>query len=282
MHYSLKALLATVVIAGTAYTVNHARAGQTYTGEGGLPLNPTASGIPLGNVEFGAKYFDFGEDKGTGHPDPSPPPLESTALPQGNPLTTYKFNFYGIHAAGRVHENFELSGGIERLRVSGDGPFDGLTKTGIALGAKYLINPDATGEDIRYAIGAGYNRALLKNIRAYGVASKPFRMRDGRAPIWAHLGLRWDRFDLDDVGGGDSKKFSVFAGTEFPLTGNGELSFIGEIQSKNHEFGGAKMPFSLGLQYAPTGGVWSVTGGWQRQGLTNDEGFYARLGFRYR
>lgn len=284
MHRSFKTLLA---IAMLTTTFHIAHADQTLTGEIGLPLNPTALSSNLGKVEVGGSYYDFGEDRGNAPViDLLPPPkreLGIALLPQDNgPLDTYNLHFYGVHAVGRIHKNLELSGGIDRLRVSGDGPFDELTKTGIALGAKYLINSDAASSDVRYAVGVGYSRALLHNIRAYGVASKPFNVREDRAPIVGHLGVRWDRYDLRDIDGDDSSRLSVFAGAEVPITKKGDFSFIGEIASRNNDFNTAKIPFSAGLRYGRPQSSWTVGAGYQRQGLTDDSGFYARVGFGFK
>jgi hypothetical protein len=283
-------LLSAALIASTAYVVFQARADQTYTGEGGLLLNPTATGLPPGTVSVQGSHLDLGTEKGganlsaTPTPTPTRPPQEAIAalLPQQNPLRRYHFSISGIHVGGRVADHWELSGGVSRLRVSGNGEFDKLTKTGIALGVKYLINPNAEADQTRFAVGAGYDRALLKNIHAYAVASHPFRVKDDRAPILAHLGVRWDRFDLEDVDGPDSSKVSVFTGVELPITRKGDFSLIGELQSKNHEFGDAKMPYSLGLRYSPPSNPFNVSAGIQRQGLVNDNGWYARIGYQFR
>jgi hypothetical protein len=287
-------LLGAALIASTTYVIFQARADQTYTGEGGLALNPTATGLAPGSVSVQGSHMELGTEKGgvgpgatptpTPTPTPTQPPTQFAAalLPQQNPLRRYHFSISGLHVGGRVADHWELSGGVSRLRVSGNGEFDNLTKTGVALGIKYLINPDAAPEKTRFAVGAGYDRALLKNIRAYAVASHPFRVKDDRAPILAHLGVRWDRFDLDDVDGPSSSKVSAFTGVELPITRKGEFALTGELQSKNHEFGDAKVPYSLGLRYSPPSNPFNVSVGIQRQGLVDDNGWYAHIGYQFR
>jgi hypothetical protein len=293
MHKALKVTLAAAVLAGTAHMVHQANASQTMTGEGGLPLNPTANGIAPGSIESQAIYFDLGSEDGpsgaTG-PSPSPTPVftqgnvGTKALPKISPLDRYKFSYYGATAAGRVAKNWEVSGGISHLRVSGDGPYDGLTKTGLNLGVKYLVNPDAPVENIHYAVGAGYDRALLKNWRAYAVASKGFNVKKGRTPIMGHLGVRWDRYSLDDLGGFDgdsSSKVSIFAGTEIPVTRSGDFRLTGEIATRNNSFVQSMFAFAAGVIWGPSSSPFSVAAGIQRQGLIGDEGWYAKIGYSF-
>lgn len=290
MHKALRATLATVVVAGTAYMVHHANATQTNTGEAGGALNPTAEdGMTPGSINAQAVYFNLGKEKGTGPssgPAPSPTPtadqqVGAKLLPQKSPLQTYRFKYYGVHGVTKIDEHWEVSGGVSRLRVSGPGKFNNLTKTGLNLGFKYIINPDAAPGEIKYAVGAGYDRALLKNWRAYAVASKAF-VRTDKAPYLVHLGVRWDRFDLDDVNGDDSSKFSAYAAGEVPITSDGRFAVTGEIQSKNNEFPEAKIPYSIGVKFQSAGKKFTVAAGLQRQGLIGDEGFYATIGYRFR
>jgi hypothetical protein len=268
-------------------------AGQTLTGEGGLALNPTGVGLAPGTFSISPTHVELGEEDDE-EPirrtlPPPPPPISTAALvpaalvvgPAGaGNGSGGRFHYSGIPLAGRLGDHFEISGGVSRLRVSG-GASDGLTKTGINLGIKYLINPDAREGDVQFAVGAGYDRALLKNVRAYGVASKAFRVWEDRAPVMGHLGVRYDRFDLDDIGGPKSNRVSVFAGTEIPITRDGVFALTGEIQSKNNDFNEAKIPFSVGARYRPLGGGFTISAGYQRQGLISDAGFYAQVGYSF-
>lgn len=271
--------------------------GQSLTGESGLALNPTATGMGSGALAGQIAHFKFGDQannnpineeggddddscSGEGRCDEEGGGVGAafTVFADiGNTDASEKstFHYQGFTLAGRIAKHFELSGGITRLRVNG--PADDLTKTGIALGVKYLINPDS--HDVRYAVGGGYDRALLNNFRAYAVASKPFGGDAGSAPIWGHLGIRYDYFDLDDIGGSSSKRVSVFTGIEYPLTRNGNLTLTGEIQSKNNDLDNAKFPFSVGLNYNLANSGIGLSAGYQRHGLIDDEGFYARVGY---
>ena len=284
--------------------------GQSLTGESGLALNPTATGMGSGAIAGQIVHFSFGdssvaasnngEDEGGGDDSCSGEGeynVNSFSLVNddggcdgGNEGTTFTtlaapdsddpgakstFHYQGFTLAGRIDKHFELSGGVTRLSVSGAD--SDLSKTGIALGVKYLINPDS--RDIRYAIGGGYDGALLHNFRVYGVASKPFGGDAGSAPIMGHLGIRYDQFNLDDLDGSNSKRVSVFAGIEYPLTRTGDLTLTGEIQSKNNDLPDAKIPFSLGVNYNLANSGLTFSAGYQRQGLIDDEGFYARVGY---
>jgi hypothetical protein len=281
--------------------------GQSLTGESGLALNPTATGMGSGAITGQIVNFNFGdqainnstdEDGGNddscygegnnnqntfslivneGECDDNNAPAFTTFADEDSTDASKKstFHYQGFTLAGRIAKHFELSGGVTRLRVSG--PADNLTKTGIALGVKYLINPDS--HNTRYAIGGGYDGALLDNFRAYAVASKPFGGHAGRAPVWGHLGIRYDQFDLEDMGGSNSKRVSVFTGIEYPLTRDGNLALTGEIQSKNNDLDKAKFPFSIGLHYNLGRSGVGFAAGYQRQGLIDDEGFYARVGY---
>jgi hypothetical protein len=287
MHAAFKTALTTAIVAAIA-TSQQARASQTYTGEGGLPLNPTANAIAPGTIEVQGNLFKLGDETGSqnGFDNPSPPPVIigdviAAALPQSSPLADYSFKYYGLHAAGILRNRLEISGGISRLQVSGDGAFNDLTRTGIALGLKYLVNATAAPGKVHFAIGTGYDRALLRNWRVYGVASKAFGYKEGRAPIVGHLGVRWDRFDLKDVSGPRSSKVSLYGGVEVPLTRTGELALIGELQTKNSEFSDAKIPYSVGLRYRPESSGFTLAAGLQRQGIIDDNGYYAQLGYDF-
>jgi hypothetical protein len=169
-------------------------------------------------------YYDFGENSGI-----------STKL-------------YGITAAGRVGaaSTLEVNGGIFRYEADVSGPLeefgDGGKETGFGIGAKYLISRESDPEGVRLAVGAGYfDVSGLNNQRVYGVATKYFGTVTGeRVPITGHLGVRYDRYDLD--GFGDSSKLSLFAGAEVPITGDGQFQAVGELGSKIADNGGT--PFS--------------------------------------
>ena len=276
MNKMMKAALAATLVAGAAQT---ARADLTLNGAVGLPLNPTAQ-IPLqGGIRLQGDYFDFGDiDEG------------------GDKIADAKF--YGIHAAGRVGAfPLEINGGFEQLSVNGDtgDPFiddaieDSFDKSGIAIGAKYLFTRETDPAGIRLAAGVGYSRALLKNVHAYVVGTKYLGNVTGdRVPVTAHLGLRYDRFKLSgDAADADdddsSSKLSIYGGVEIPITRNGDFSFVGELQSKNTDdiFGDAKIPFSASVRFRPRNQAFSASLGFMRQGLIDDTGLFAQLGYSF-
>jgi len=267
----MKAALAATLVAGAAQT---ARADLTLNGAVGMPLNPTAQ-IPLqGGIRLQANYFDLGD-------------VEEGGERLGD------FKFYGLHAAGRVGQMpLEISGGVERLRAQTDEDalediFDDLDRTGLALGAKYLFTRETDPAGIRLAAGVGYSRALLNNIHAYVVGTKYLGAVTGeRVPITAHLGLRWDRFKLPEEQGaaGDddkSTRVSVYGGVEIPITRGGDFTFVGELQSKNTDFEEAKFPFSASVRFRPQNQAFSASLGIQRQGIVEDTGIFAQLGYSF-
>lgn len=269
MNKMMKAALAATLVAGAAQT---ARADLTLNGAVGLPLNPTAQ-IPLvGGVRLQANYFDLGD------------------VEEGDD-TLGDFKFYGLHAAGRVGQMpLEVSGGFERLRARADHDaledfFDEFDNSGLALGAKYLFTRETDPAGIRLAAGVGYSRALLKNVHAYVVGTKYLGAVTGdRVPVTAHIGLRWDRFKLPDAGAGDedkSTRVSVYGGVEVPITRNGDFSFVGELQSKNTDFDDAKIPFSASVRFRPRNQAFSASLGIMRQGLVDDTGLFAQLGYSF-
>lgn len=251
MNTSMKAALAATLVMGTAQA---AHADLTLNGAVGLPLNPTAQVPNLNGVRVQADYFDM---KTAGA----------------------NFKFYGLHAAGSPAENVEINGGVERLR---DPVGAGIGKTGIAIGAKYLFTRETDPAGVRIAAGAGYSNALLRNAHGYVVASKYLGAITGeRQPVIGHLGVRYDRFTIPG-GGGRSNRASVYAGAEVPVTPNGAFSVLGEVQSKNNDFGGAKVPFSAAVRFRPVGQGFSVTVGVARQGLINTGGkMFAQLGYTF-
>lgn len=254
MNKSFKAAIAAAVALGSLVGAQSAKADLTISGAVGLPLNPTAQIPDEGGIRLQGNYFDLGNPGG------------------GN------VKAYGLYAAGRVSDNIEINGGIDKLDVGGGGPLD---RTGGAIGAKYLITRESDPAGVRFAVGAGYDHALVKNAYVYGVASKYLgQLTDGKAPITGHLGLRYDRFDFGGVGG-DSKKLSVYAGAEVPVTKDGAFQVVGEIQSKNLEGAGAKIPYSIAGRYRPKGQPFGLSLGWARQGLTTDSGFFVQVGYTF-
>ena len=251
MNKTFKAVIAAAVALSCA---QGAQADLTISGAVGLPLNPTAQIPNEGGIRLQGNYYDLGN-------------------PGGGSVKNY-----GLFAAGRAGDNVEISGGINKLDVPGGGPLD---RAGGAIGAKYLFTRESDPAGVRFAVGAGYDHALVENIHVYGVATKYLgELTEGKVPITGHLGLRYDRFDFGG-GGGDSKKLSVFAGAEVPITRTGEFQLVGEIQSKNVDFAGSKFPFSIGARYRPQGSPFGVSAGFARQGLTTDSGFYVQLGYTF-
>jgi hypothetical protein len=248
-----KAALAALVMASTAIS---AKADLNINGEVGLPLNPTAQ-IPQPNgARVQANYYDLGDNVLGGTKN------------------------YGVFAAARLADRFEISGGVSKL----DHPLPGLENTGLAIGAKYLFSRETEPAGVRIAVGAGYNRVLAKNVHAYVVASKYLgQLTEGRTPITGHLGLRYDRFSFSDVGGGNSNRASLFAGVEVPVTATGDIQLVGEIGSKNNEFGAADFPYSASVRYRPAGQGFSASVGVQRQGLggLGDNGLFLQLGYSF-
>jgi hypothetical protein len=114
------------------------------------------------------------------------------------------------------------------------------------------------------------------------VATKYFGTVTGeRVPITGHLGVRYDRYDLD--GFGDSSKLSLFAGAEVPITGDGQFQAVGELGSKIADNGGT--PFSLSVRYRPRARPFGASIGVQRQGalgiVANEIKLFAQLGYTF-
>lgn len=254
MNKSFKAAIAAAVALGSLSFAQSARADLTISGAVGLPLNPTAQIPNEGGIRLQGNYFDLGN-------------------PGGGSVKNY-----GLFGAGRIADNIELSGGINKLDVPGGGPLD---RTGGAIGAKYLITRETDPAGVRFAVGAGYDHALVKNAHVYAVASKYLgQVTEGKAPITGHLGLRYDRFDFGGIGG-DSNKLSVYAGAEVPVTRTGDFQIVGEIQSKNLDFAGAKIPYSISGRYRPQGQPFGLSLGFARQGVTADSGFFVQVGYTF-
>jgi len=251
MKKTLQTIIAAAIVVASA---SAAKADLTINGAVGLPLNPTAQIPQEGGIRVQGNYTNLGD------------------------IADEDAKLYGIYAAGRAGDNIEISGGIEKL----DAPFGG-DRSGFALGAKYLFTRESDPAGVRIAAGLGYNKAQADNTFAYVVGTKYFGEVGGdRVPITGHLGLRYDRFDYDYIGGGDSKKASIFAGVEVPVTRNGDFSFVGELQSKNLDFGGAKSPYSASVRYRPQGqGLSASLGLIRRPFITNDSGFFFQLGYTF-
>ena len=248
-----KATLAAATMSVAALGVMPAaRADLTLSGATGLPLNPTAQLPPQGKVRVQANFSDLGNIS-------------------GNDL-----NLAGMYAAGRVSDRLEVSGGLENL--DGDRFLNPLDETNVALGAKYLIKPGgADGASV--AAGVGYSRALLRNKHAYVVASQPFNAlsKSGRPAGAAHLGVRYDDFDVRGIlPGRDAGRASVYGGVEVPTSD--KLTLVGELQSKNSDFGTSKYPFSAGVRYGRRDGRLSVRSGYLREGISGKSGLFAQVG----
>ena len=258
----------------TVYVENDRNAGYTTQGHNGLningavglPLNPTAIIPNQGSVRVQANYYDG-------------PQLD-------NPGLSIDTKYYGLFAAGRVGKlPLEISGGIAKLDANADvnifgPPFDkqikngiedAVDETGIVLGIKYQLRGLADDPNgVRLAVGATYNQALLRNENLYAVASKAFGV--GSRAVTAHLGVRYDRFRLQNSGSDTSSKFSVFTGAELPIDKDGRFAVVGEIGSKiaDDQFL-AKIPYSLSLRFQNANGI-AISGGVQRIGLFADGG----------
>jgi hypothetical protein len=193
-------------------------------------------------------------------------------------------NLGGIYAAGRVGERLEVSGGLERL--NGDRFLNPLDETNVALGVKYLITrqSEAPGQALggtRVAVGAGYSRALLRNTHAYVVGTRDFGRLSaaGRPNGAAHLGLRYDDFNARGILPERSAgKASVYGGVEVPMDAQGRFTAVGELQSKNSNFGTANYPYSASVRFRPASQGFSASLGVQREGITGDSGLFAQVG----
>ncbi|MBV9468908.1 MAG: hypothetical protein JO316_13195 [Abitibacteriaceae bacterium] len=248
MKKSMQAALAATLVVGLA---GSAHADLNLQGEVGLPLNPTAQIPDQGGARVQGNYYDM---KAPGA----------------------SIKYYGLDAAGGVGQNIEISGGVNKLSAPNA---LGIDRTGISVGAKYLFTRETDPANVRIAAGIGYNRALLSNVHGYIVASKYLgTVTTGRAPVIGHLGVRYDRFTVPG-GGPRSNKASVYAGAEVPVTRDGAFQLVGEIQSKNNNFGGGKTPYSAAVRFRPVGQGFSASLGIQRQGLINTGGkFFVQIG----
>lgn len=249
----MKHTLATAVIATAILGVaSAAHADLDISGAVGLPLNPTAQIPAEGGVRVQGNYYDHGT-------------IGATSLKS-----------WGLLAAGRVGDNIEVSGGYTKFATK---PNTAVDKDGFALGVKYLFTRESDPAKVRIAAGLGYDQALLKNEMAYVVATKSFSgIGTDLAPITGHLGIRYDRFEAVGI---HSNKTSVYAGAEVPVTAKGDFAVVGEIQSKNNNFGLEKFPYSASVRYRPQGKPFGVSVGIQRQGITGDNGIFAQIGYTF-
>jgi len=237
MNKTLKAALAALLVAGSA---SGARADLNINGAVGLPLNPTAQIPDPGGVHIQGNYYD---KAGGGTSE-----------------------VYGVVGAMRIGEQIEVNGGALRLNNAG-----GLSKTGLAIGGKYLFTRATDPAAVRIAAGAGYSRALIRNTHVYVVGTKSLAgLFNLQQNLTGHLGLRYDRFKAF----GSSSKVSVYAGAEVPLSATGELSAVAEVQSKNID--GGDPPYSAGLRYRVPGKRYFVSAGVARP--FDKAGFFVQLG----
>lgn len=229
MKNTWKVALAAVALFGTSQV---AKADLTISGATGLVLNPTAQIVEKGRPQIQANYYDLGtSDK-----------------------------IYGLYGAVQASDRLEINGGLNKYKSD----YSSWNRSGFAIGAKYQLQSLAE-KKIGLAVGAGHDRGLQRNTHAYAAATKAFGSSFDRTGITGTAGVRWDRFQSVS----STSKVSVYAGVEVPLASNGDLSLIGEVQSKNVKGYGAKIPYAVGLRYSPSGQAFSVTGGIQRQGLTS-------------
>jgi hypothetical protein len=249
MKHTWKVAVAAAALVGTA---SIAKADLNLSGETGLILNPTAQIVQKGHPQIQANYYDFSSE--------------------------YKDKIYGLYGAIQAADKLEISAGVDKFHS-----IDDYERSGFALGAKYqLLKQSDKGFDL--AVGAGYDGGLQRNYHVYAAATKAFGSNSNRAPIEGTLGVRWDRFTL----GGDSdhnSKTSVYAGVQVPVTRKGELSLIGEAQSKNIDEDAAKIPYALGVRYHPVNQSFSVSAGIQRQGFDtpyeNSAKLFVQVGYTF-
>ena len=241
----------------------------TINGAVGLPLNPTAQIMPKGSARVQANYYQLWKND--------------------DALADADSKLYGVAGATAISDRVEVSIGYQKQSVSGSGPLSGAIEnafddSGVTAGIKFLVNSPKNPESVRFAVGAGYSKALYKNTHVYAVASKGIQAGDRL--INAHLGLRYDRFKVNGgFAGGEvkSSKVSAFAGAEIPIDRQGNFSLVGEVQTKNANSDlGGRAPFSLALRYRNSSGF-SASAGIMRQGVLadiveTDTGLFVQLG----
>jgi hypothetical protein len=71
---------------------------------------------------------------------------------------------------------------------------------------------------------------------------------------------------------------SLYGGVEVPITRRADVSFVGELQSKNIDGGGT--PYSASIRYRPQNQPFGASIGLQRQGL-GDTGLFLQLGYTF-
>jgi hypothetical protein len=125
----------------------HADADLTINGDTGLVMNPSAHMPEPGGVRVQTGYYILGDNFGG------------------------EFSTYALHAATRLKNTpLEINGGISRLDVTEEfspGSTGHLERTGIDIGAKYLLLGEDDPNGLKLAIGAGYSRAFFENRRLY-------------------------------------------------------------------------------------------------------------------
>jgi hypothetical protein len=237
-----------------------AGADLTINGDTGLVMNPSAHMPAPGGVRVQGGYYILGDNFGG------------------------EFSTYALHAATRLKSTpLEINGGISRLDVTEEfspGSTGDLEGTGIDIGIKYLLRGDDDPDGLKIAIGAGYSQAFFQNRRLYAVASKPVgHFLRGRPPVTLHLGLRHDRYKSNDE---TSNRASIYGGVEIPIDRSGTFTFIGELQSPNHDFSVSKphtsQLYSYALRVRPRGKKYSTTFGIHRQGVLSDSSLFASFG----
>jgi hypothetical protein len=252
-----------VVAAGVLCAGGVAQADLTINGATGLILNPTTEMPAPGGVRVQAGYYILGDNFGG------------------------EFSYYGAHAATRLRSTpLEIYGGVSRLDVTEEfepGSTGNLERAGIDIGAKYLLREGRDADDYRVAVGAGYSRAFFKNRHVYIVASKPVKnFLNGRPPVTLHLGVRHDHYQSNDE---TSNRASIYGGVEIPINRNGTWTFVGELQSPNHDFNVAKphtsQLYSYALRVRPHGKKYSTTFGIHRQGVLSDSSLFANFGYDF-
>ncbi len=265
-----KTLQSATILAAVVASASAAHAELTMNGAVGLPLNPTAQIPAKEAVQVQANFYNLYDNFGI------------------------RVRQYGAYAAFQAADGLELNGGAEKIDANfGDilGAKFSIKRTGVAVGAKYLFTHKSAPSNLQFAAGVGYSYVDGENIYAYGVLSKAFGNASDRAPLRAHLGVRYDHFyyntfdlgvlDLSAIG--RSNKASIYGGLEIPFNRAGNVAFVGELQSKVTKFSDLRAPFSAGLRLRGNGNGFSATVGVQRRpvALTNDTELFAQLGYAF-
>jgi hypothetical protein len=255
MKQTWKAALAAVVLMGGTQI---ARADLTMDGQTGLINNPTAEVAKKGDAEVQFLY-------------------QHIKQPEGYSDT----NVYGISGAVAAADKLEINGSAGRATS------DGYRQTLLELGAKYqLLHQPGKGLDVafggRYAhVGNNEDDSTAKIYSLYLAGTKAFRNGGKHVPVKATLGLRWDKVSYGYYG--SESKASVYGGVQVPLTQNGDVSLIGELQSKNYDDPNAKTPYALGLRWSPADKGFTLSAGINRDGIlvSDKNAFFVQAGYRF-